>query len=447
MLFDYGADYSFVSTTFMPLLDIKPSSLCLSYEIEIASGQLVKINKVIRGCKLEIEGHTFDIDLILFGHESFDVLIGMDWLSRYRAEIVCLERVVRIPLPHGEMLRAYRERPEEKVKRLMSAKVEEPKLEDIAINLIWTLRIHSNALWSDKYTSGIHALDDPSDEQETIFQTLKDNLCNAPVLALFDRPQDFMVYCDASCQGLGCVLMQRSKVTAYASRQLKIYQKNYTTHDLELGAVVFALKIWRLYLYGTKSLFSDYDCKIRNILSSIKYKILAAHNEASEVVNAPSEMLKVKAEHQRLSGLLQQLDIPKWKWERISMDFITKLLRTSNRLAILYLNEIVARHGVPISIISDLDSHFTSRLWKSMQDALGIRLDMSTAYYLHTDGQSERTIQTLEDMLRACVIDFRRSWDVHLSMVEFPYNNNYHSSIRCAPFEALYGRKCRSPIL
>ncbi|GJU10424.1 reverse transcriptase domain-containing protein [Tanacetum coccineum] len=94
MLFDSDADYSFVSTTFMPLLDIKPSSLGFSYEIEIASEELVEINKVIRGCKLEIEGHTFDIDLIPFGHESFDVITGIDWLSRHRAEIVCHERVV-----------------------------------------------------------------------------------------------------------------------------------------------------------------------------------------------------------------------------------------------------------------------------------------------------------------------------------------------------------------
>ncbi|GJU21773.1 putative reverse transcriptase domain-containing protein [Tanacetum coccineum] len=133
MIYDSGADYSFVSTTFMPLLDIKPSSLGFNFEIEIASGQLVEINKVIHGCKLEIEGHSFDIHLIPFGHRSFDVIIGMDWLSSYRAKIVCHERVVQIPLPHGEMLSVYRERPEEKVKRLMSAKVEEPKLEDIAI--------------------------------------------------------------------------------------------------------------------------------------------------------------------------------------------------------------------------------------------------------------------------------------------------------------------------
>ncbi|GKB89966.1 putative reverse transcriptase domain-containing protein, partial [Tanacetum coccineum] len=153
--------------------------------------------------------------------------------------------------------------------------------------------------------------------------------------------------------------------------------------------------------------------------------------------------LKVKAEHQRPSGLLQQPEISEWKCERIAMDFDYKM----DRLARLYLNEIVARNGVPISIISDRDSRFTSRFWQSMQEALGIRLDMSTAYHPQTDGQSERTIQTLEDMLRACVLDFEGSWDVHLPLVEFSYNNSYHSSVRCTPFEALYGRKCRSSVL
>ncbi|GJX47221.1 putative reverse transcriptase domain-containing protein [Tanacetum coccineum] len=111
----------------------------------------------------------------------------------------------------------------------------------------------------------------------------------------------------------------------------------------------------------------------------------------------------------------------------------------------LYIKEIVSRHGVPISIISDHDSHFTSRFWKSLQNALGTQLDMSTAYHPETDGQSERTIQTLEDMLRAYVIDFGKGWGKHLPLVEFSYNNSYHASIKAAPFKALYGRKCRSP--
>ncbi|GKD52946.1 reverse transcriptase domain-containing protein [Tanacetum coccineum] len=110
----------------------------------------------------------------------------------------------------------------------------------------------------------------------------------------------------------------------------------------------------------------------------------------------------------------------------------------------LYIKEIVSRYGMPISIISDHDSYFTSRFWQSLQSALGTQLDMSTAYHPKTDRQSERTIQTLEDMLQACVIDFGKGWERHLPLVEFSYNNSYHASIKVAPFEALYGRECRS---
>ncbi|GJU65501.1 putative reverse transcriptase domain-containing protein [Tanacetum coccineum] len=183
---------------------------------------------------------------------------------------------------------------------------------------------------------------------------------------------------------------------------------------------------------------------------------------------------RVKVECQKPSGLLIQPEIPTWKWERIMMDFVMKLPKTSSghdiiwvivdhltksahfiptretdsmeTLTRLYIKEIVSWHRVPISIISDRDSHFTSRFWQSMQNALGTQLDMSTAYHTKTDGQSERTIQTLKDMLRPCVIDFGKGWERHLPLVEFSYNNSYHASIKAAPFVELYGRKCRSPV-
>ncbi|GKF52795.1 putative reverse transcriptase domain-containing protein, partial [Tanacetum coccineum] len=130
-LFDYGADYSFVSTTFIPLLGIEPSDFGFSYEIEIISGQLVKIDKVIKGCKLEIEGHEFDINFILFGSGSFNVIIGMDWLSNHKAEIICHKKVVRIPLLDGKVLRVLGERMEEKAINLMSVK--EQKQEEMVV--------------------------------------------------------------------------------------------------------------------------------------------------------------------------------------------------------------------------------------------------------------------------------------------------------------------------
>ncbi|GKE62915.1 putative reverse transcriptase domain-containing protein, partial [Tanacetum coccineum] len=132
-LFDFGADYSFVSTTFIPLLGIEPNELGFRYEIEIASGQLVEIDKVIKGCKLEIKGHVFDIDLIPFGHGSFDVIIGMDWLSNYKPKIICHEKVVRIPLPDGKVLSVVGERPDEKARLLMSAKASDKKQEEVVV--------------------------------------------------------------------------------------------------------------------------------------------------------------------------------------------------------------------------------------------------------------------------------------------------------------------------
>nr|XP_017224824.1 PREDICTED: uncharacterized protein LOC108201049 [Daucus carota subsp. sativus] len=196
--------------------------------------------------------------------------------------------------------------------------------------------------------------------------------------------------------------------------------------------------------------------------------------EIAEWVNKCYTCQRVKAEHQRPSGLLQPLEIPEWKWEHIAMDFIVGLPRTRanhdaiwvivdrltksahflpinerfslDKLVHMYLKEIVVRHGVPVSIVSDRDPRFNSRFWKSFQECLGTRLNMSTAYHPQTDGQSERTIQTIEDMLRVCAIDFKGNWDEHLPLVEFSYNNSYHASIGMPPYEALYGRKCRSPV-
>ncbi|GJY12068.1 putative nucleotidyltransferase, ribonuclease H [Tanacetum coccineum] len=383
------------------------------------------------------------------------------------------------------------------------------------------------------------------DEQDEAFRILKEKLCNAPVLALPDGPDDFVVYCDASKQGFGCVLMQKGKVIAYASRQLKTHEKNYTTHDLELGAVVFALKIWRHYLYGTKSviytdhkslqyifdqkdlnmrqrrwieLLSDYECEIKyhpgkanvvadalsrkerlkprrvramsiTIHSGIKTKILEAQGEASKDLKAPAEWLRGLEIHFERRGdgeiyFFDRIWIPSvggvrklimdeahtsrysihpgadkmyhdlrdlyWWPDRLTKSAHFLPIREdfkTEKLARIYINEIIARHGVPVSIISDRDGRFTSHLWQALQKALGRKLHMSTAYHPEIDSQSERTIQTLEDMLRACVMDFGGSWDTHLPLVEFSYNNSYHTSIKCAPFEALYGRKCRSPVI
>ena len=181
---------------------------------------------------------------------------------------------------------------------------------------------------------------------------------------------------------------------------------------------------------------------------------------------------QVKAKHQKPAGLLQPLEVAEWKWEHVTMDFVTHFPRTQQRhdtvwvivdrltksahfLALrmtfalerfyrLYIREIVRLHGVPVSIVSNRDPRFTAHFWKSFQKAISTRLTMSTAFHPQTDGQSERTIQVLEDMLLACVLDHKGRWKEHLPLVEFAYNNSYQASIQMEPYEALYGRPCRS---
>ncbi|KAL0537620.1 hypothetical protein IC582_026603 [Cucumis melo] len=428
---------------------------------------------------------------------------------------------------------------------------------------------------------------------EDSFQNLKQKLVTAPVLTVPDGSGSFVIYSDASKKGLGCVLMQQGKVVAYASRQLKSHEQNYPTHDLELAAVVFALKIWRHYLYGEKiqiftdhkslkyfftqkelnmrqrrwlELVKDYDCEILyhpgkanvvvdalsrkvshsaalitrqaplhrdleraeiavsvgavtmqlaqlTVQPTLRQRIIDAQSNDSYLVEkrglaevwqavefslssddgllferrlcVPSdgvvktELLseahsfpfsmhpgstkmyqdlkrvywwrnmkrevaefvsrclvcqQVKAPRQKPAGLLQPLSIPEWKWENVSMDFITGLPRTlrgftviwvvvdrltksahfvpgkstytASKWAQLYMSEIVRLHGVPVSIVSDRDARFNSKFWSGLQNTMGTRLDFSTAFHPQTDGQTERLNQVLEDMLRACALEF-----------------------------------------
>nr|GEX05092.1 putative reverse transcriptase domain-containing protein [Tanacetum cinerariifolium] len=375
------------------------------------------------------------------------------------------------------------------------------------------------------------------EDQESAFQLLKQNLYEATILALVEGNDDFVVYYDASLQGLAAVLMQKEKVIAYASRQLKPHEENYTTHDLELGSVKELNMRQRRWL----ELLADYDCEIhyhpgkenviadalnwkkqikplrvRSLIMTIHPKlpsqILKSQNKALKEENVKAKNLRgmdksfeihpdgtrcirnqswlplfdglrdlimheshkskysihpgsdkmyqdlkklnwwpnmkaiiaeyvgkcltcsrIKPECQKPSGLLVQPKIPIWNWEKITMDFVIKLPKPQTDMT-QFGSLSIALPNLHISSLLERQI-----VWKPLQD-------MSTAYHPETDGQSKITIQTLEDMLRACIIDFRKGWEKHLPLIEFSYNNSYHASIKAASVEALYGRKCRSPV-
>ncbi|GJW97036.1 putative reverse transcriptase domain-containing protein [Tanacetum coccineum] len=645
VLFDYGANFSFISTKFVPLLNVKPSIVRPGYVIEVADGKKVEVDRIIRGCKLELGNSLFTIDLIPFGYESFDVIVGMDWLSEHKAEIVCHEKVVRIPLVSGEVLWVQGERALEISTSLKSMKLDEQKLDDIPVvrdfpevfledlsglppqrqvefhidlisgatpvakslyrlapsemqelseqlqemqdkgfirpsHSLWgapmlfvknkdgsfrmfidyrelnkltvknhypllriddlfdqlqgscyfskidllsgyhQLRVHEENipkqhLGRDKFVivfiddiliyskskedhevylklvldllkkerlfakfskyefwlQEVHFLGhvvnsngilvDPSKIKSVknwktpktpseiqSFLTLKENLCNAPILSLPDGAEDFVVYCDASNQGLRCVLMQRGKVIAYASRQLKIHEKNYTTHDLELGAVVFALKIWRHHLYGMKSviytdhkslqhifdqkelnirqrrwieLFSDYDCEIHY-----------HPGKANVVADALSRKERVKPKRVRAISMtiggVRTTIMDEAHTTRYSIHLGADKMYYD--LKYMYWCPCMKR---------DIATYVSKCLTCSK-----VKVDHQRPSGLL---QQPEIPEWKWDNITMDFITKLPSRDTHLPLAEFSYNNSYHSSIRCAPFKALYGRKCRSPVL
>nr|GEW54595.1 putative reverse transcriptase domain-containing protein [Tanacetum cinerariifolium] len=491
ILFDTGADISFISNEFSSLLNIDPTSLGSSYDVELADGKIVGKDTIIRVCTLNFLNHPFNIDLMpielviscskaeeymakgcqIFlaqisakkeedkseGKQLKDVPIVWDFPEVFFEDLPGLPparpvefQIDLIPGATPVARAPY---------RLASSEMKELSEQLQELSNKGFIRPSSSS-WGapilfvkKKDIRGIHV--DPA-----MIESIKDwTSPKTPTeirqflgLVGYYQSKDFVVYGDALHKGLGTVLMQREKILEAQIEALK--PENFKKEDVG-GMIRTDIPKERLEpcAGGTLCL------KDRSWLP--------CYGDLRSVIMHESNKLKPP-------GLLVQPAIPVWKWDNITMDFLTKLPKSSqgldtiwvivdrltksahflpirendplDKLARLYLDRIVMRHGTPVSIICDRDERFTSNFWKTFQKALGTNLDMSTAYHPETDGQSERTIQTLEDMLRAFVIDFEKGWVKHLPLVEFSYNSSYHASIKVAPYEALYGQKCRSPV-
>nr|GEW95709.1 putative reverse transcriptase domain-containing protein [Tanacetum cinerariifolium] len=348
---------------------------------------------------------------------SFDAIIGMDWLRRHHAMIVCDEKLVRVPFGNETLVFSGAESYIRRESRLTED--DKPKgkhVKDVPIVQdfpgVFPENLPGLAGYYQRFIEGFSKIAmsmtkltkkaikfDWGEKEKNAFQLIKQKLCSALILALHKGSEDFVVYCDALHKGLGAVLMQRVKVIDYAS----IQQRRW----LEI--------------------LSDYDCDIRYHPGKANVVADALSHKERDVplwVRALVMTISLGLPKQILAALIEGLKPKNLKKEDVG----------------------VARHEIPISIMCDRDGRFTSNFWKSFQKALGTDICMSTTYHPETDGQSERIIQTLEDMLRTCVIDFGKVWVKYLPLAELSYNNNYHASIKAAPYEALYGRKCRSPM-
>ncbi|GJY23675.1 putative reverse transcriptase domain-containing protein [Tanacetum coccineum] len=503
MIFDLGADRSFLSTTFSTLFDVTPDTLDVSYVVELADERISETNTILRGCvapvvhapyrlaPLELQElstqlqEIYDKGFIRPSSSPWGALIlfvkkkdGSFWMRIDYCELNKLTVKNRYPLLRINDLfdQLQGSRVYSKIDLRSGYNQLRVREEDILKTTFRTRYGHyefqvmpfglTNAPTNAKF--------DWSKKAKAAFQLLKQKLCSALILALPEDQKELNMrqrrwlelLSDYDCEiryhlGKANVvvdaLSQKERNKPLRVRALVL------TIGLNLPVQILNAQVEarKEENFGTEDL-----CGI--------FKKLEQRADGTLCLNGRSWIpCRVKAEYQKPSGLLVQPVIPVWKWENITMDFVTKLPKTTfgqdtiwvivdrltkfahflliketdsmKKLTRQYLKEVVSRHGVSVSIIYDRDSKFTSHFWKSLNEALGTQLDMSMAYHPQTDGQSERTIQTLEDMLRACVIDFGKGWDRHLPLVEFSYNNNYHTSIIVAPFESLYGRKCQSP--
>nr|GEZ22385.1 putative reverse transcriptase domain-containing protein [Tanacetum cinerariifolium] len=482
------------------------------YDVELADGKIVGINTIIRGCTLNFLNHPFTIDLMPIELGSFDAIIGMDWLRRHHAVIMCDEKLVRVPFRNKTLVfRGAKSYIGRESRLTISATKEDDKSEGKRVKYI-DLIPGAAPVARVPYRLAPSEMKELSEQLQELFDkgfirpssspwgasvlfvkkkdgsfrmcidyrelnklTVKNRYPLPRIDDLFDQLQGSSIYSKIDLRsGYHQLRVREQDIPKMAFRtQYGYYEFQVMPFGLTNAPAVFMdlmNRVCKPYLDKFVIVFIDdiliylknekeHEEHLKAILGLLKEEKLSWLPCYGDLIS----VIMHESHKSRPSGLLVQPTIPEWKWDNITIDFITKLPKSSqgfesifvivdrltksahflpirendplDKLARLYLNRIVSRHGIPVSIICDRDGRFTSNFWKSFQKALGTDICMTTAYHPETDSQSERTIQTLNDMLHACVIDFGKGWVKHFPLAEFSYNNSYHASIKATPYE------------
>nr|GEW74732.1 reverse transcriptase domain-containing protein [Tanacetum cinerariifolium] len=422
ILFDTGADRSFVSTAFSSRIIITPTALDHDYNVELADGRIVRLKTIIRGCTLNFLNHPFNRDLIPIELGSFDVIIGIDWLAKYHAVIICAEKIIRIPF--GNEILIVRG--------------------DVSSNKHGTrLNIISNTKTQEYLTKGCHIFLANStatkDEDNSKGKRLED------LLVVQEFPEFFLRTCREHEGHLRQILNFLKKEELYANFskcEVWISRVQFLGHVIDcqdlpkqiLKAQTKARKpeniknedVGGMFIENAKNTEAIRTEKLEpsadGTLCLNSRSSLPCYGDLQTVIMHESHKSKYSI-HPGSKKMYRDIKKLYW-WPNMKANIATYVSKC------LTCAKVKAEHQRPLGLLK----------------ALGTNLDMSTAYHPKTDGQSERTIQTLEDMLLACLIDFGNGWVKHLPLAELSYNNSYHASIKAAAFEALYGRKCHSPV-
>ncbi|GJZ49125.1 putative reverse transcriptase domain-containing protein [Tanacetum coccineum] len=400
VLFDSRADKSFVSISLASMLDIPPITIDTFYNIEMADKNLVSINTVIQCATLTLLNQPFKIDLLPIKLGSFDVVIGMDWLSKYHSRIICDKKVVHIPI-EGETLiirvvREFQEVFPEDLPGLPPVRQVELQIDLIPGAAPVARAPYRLAPLEMSGPSAVYGVE--------ITTVVRSERYREHILGqLIDRQPLMMMIGRTHKAKIEVVKKLDFSKIAKSLTELSHKDKKYIWgKDQELAIQLLKQKLYEAPILALPKGNADFV-----------FYCDASHQDAlsrKKRINPLRVRSLVMTIHPKLPSQILQAQ-----------------------------NEALKEENIKAKNLRGMDKAFK-------ENALGTQLDMSTAYHPETDGQSERTIQTLKDMLRACVIDFGKGWERHLPLVEFSYNNSYHASIKATPFEALYGRKYRSPV-